>query len=72
MTKNNQFKLPFAERWLQRELKLGEIGRKVAMRELMQKKCIMAFPLLKEEEGKTVTQAETTLILSEGKVIRLL
>ncbi len=68
----NYSKLPFAERWLQRELKLSEFGRKVAMRELMQKKCIMAFPLLKEEEGKTVTQAETTLLLSDGKVIRLL
>src|SRR3989344_3749227 len=68
----NYDKLPFAERWLQRELKLSEFGRKVAMRELMQKKCIMAFPLLKEEEGKTVTQAETTLLLNEGKVIRLL
>ena len=64
--------LPFAERWLQRELKISDFGRKIAIRELMQKKCIMAFPLLKEEEGKTVTQAETTLILHEGKVIRLL
>ncbi len=68
----NYSNLPFAERWIQRELKLTDFGRKVAMRELMQKKCIMAFPLLKEEEGKTVTQAETTLLLSEGKAIRLL
>jgi len=68
----NYSTLPFAERWIQREMKLSEFGRKVGMRELIQKKCIKAFPLLKEEEGKTVTQAETTLLLSEGKVIRLL
>ncbi len=64
--------LPFAERWIQRELKMGDFARKMAMRELMAKGCIMAFPLLKEEEGKTVTQAETTLVINEGKVIRLL
>ncbi len=64
--------LPFAERWVQRELKMTDFARKVGMRELMQKGCIMAFPLLKEEEGKTVTQAETTLVMHEGKVIHLL
>jgi len=64
--------LPFAERWLQRDLKLSEFSRKVGLRELMQKKCIRTFPLLKEEEEKIVTQAETTLILNKGKVIRLL
>ena len=65
--------LPFAERWIQQGLEgISEFDRKIGLRELMQKKCIMAFPLLKEEEGKTVTQAETTLVLNEGKVIRLL
>lgn len=63
--------LPFAERWIQRELKMGDFARRVGMRELMQKGCITAFPLLKEEEGKTVTQAETTLVLHDGKVTRL-
>ncbi len=64
--------LPFAERWIQGELEMSDFSRKAAFREMMQKKCIMAFPLLKEEEGKTVTQAETTLLLHEGEVIRLL
>lgn len=68
----NYSKLPFAERWVQEELKMTDFARKIGFRELMQRKCITAFPLLKEEEGKTVTQAETTLLLSEGKVIRLL
>ena len=65
--------LPFAERWFQREMpKMGEFSRKIGLRELMLKKCITTFPLLKEQEGKTVTQTETTLLLNEGKVIRLL
>ncbi|MCR4368324.1 MAG: type II methionyl aminopeptidase [archaeon] len=68
----NYRNLPFAERWLQRDLKMGEFGRKVGLRELMQKRCLTAFPLLKEEAGKIVTQAETTLILHDGKVTRLL
>ena len=68
----NYSTLPFAERWIQRELEMSDFSRKVAMREMMSKGCIMAFPLLKEEEGKTVTQAETTLLISDGKVIRLL
>lgn len=68
----NYSTLPFAERWIQREMKLPDFARKVGMRELMQKGCIMAFPLLKEEEGKIVTQAETTLVVDGNKVIRLL
>ncbi|VVB98927.1 Methionine aminopeptidase [uncultured archaeon] len=69
---SNYKTLPFAERWLQRELKLSEFGRKAGMRELLQKGCLFAHPILKEEEGKTVTQAETTIVFSEGKAIRLL
>lgn len=64
--------LPFAERWIQRDLKISEFGRKVGLRELMQKKCITAFPLLKEKEGSIVTQKETTLVLENNKIHRLL
>ncbi|PIN85030.1 MAG: type II methionyl aminopeptidase [Candidatus Diapherotrites archaeon CG11_big_fil_rev_8_21_14_0_20_37_9] len=68
----NYSTLPFAERWIQRDMKISEFARKVGFRELMQKKCITAFPLLKEDEGRIVTQSETTLLFNEGKVIRLL
>jgi len=64
--------LPFAERWVQRDLKMSNFARKVGMRELLAKKCIGAHPLLKEEEGAIVAQTETTFLLNEGKVIRLL
>jgi methionyl aminopeptidase len=55
--------LPFAERWFGKE---GAFQRKIGFRELMLKKCVKAFPVLKEEEGRLVSQAETS-ILFDGK-----
>ncbi|MFH1587233.1 MAG: type II methionyl aminopeptidase [Candidatus Diapherotrites archaeon] len=63
--------LPFAERWLMDELKISEFKRRIAMRELMQRKCIRAFPILHEEEGRIVAQSETSVILNSGKLIKL-
>lgn len=64
--------LPFSERWIAKGLKMGEFARKVALRELLKAKCIRAFPVLKEEAGKIVTQAENSIIVHEGKVIKLI
>ncbi len=61
--------LPFAERWIAKKMKMSEFQRKVAMRELISKRCIKAFPILRELPGKIVTQAETSVILHDGKVI---
>lgn len=63
--------LPFAERWIARELKLSEFQRKIALRELMQTKCIRAYPILREALGAIVTQAETTVLLSGKEIIVL-
>ena len=63
----NYDELPFAERWIEKELKLGDFKRKVALRELMIKKCISTFPVLKEENDKIVTQAETTIMMIDGE-----
>lgn len=60
--------LPFAERWLIEELDMSEFRRKVALRELLRSGCVKAFPILREEEGKIVTQAETSIALVEGRV----
>ena len=60
--------LPFAERWIAKELKLSEFQRKVALRELMKNRCIRSFPILKEEKGRLVSQCENTFIVFEGKV----
>jgi len=60
--------LPFAERWVAEKAGVREFKRKVALRELLQRKCILAHPPLKEEEGKIVTQAETCIALYNGEV----
>lgn len=65
--------LPFAERWIanSKKLKFGEFERKVALRELMQSGAIRAFPILHDEKNSFVAQAETSLLLHEGKIINL-
>lgn len=63
--------LPFAMRWIENKIDMPEFQRKVAMRELMRAGCIRAFPVLHEEKGKIVAQAEKSFILFEGKTIVL-
>jgi len=63
--------LPFAGRWIAKELKVSEFQRKIAMRELLQQKCIHSYPVLHEASGRLVTQAETTILLSGKDVIVL-
>lgn len=60
--------LPFAERWIDKELGLSDFKRKVAMKELLIKKVIRAYPILKEEKNKTVTQSETSILVYDGEV----
>ncbi len=64
----NYVTLPFAERWIEKELKLGDFQRKIALRDLLKNGCLHAYPVLKEEQGKIVTQAEKTVVVFEGKV----
>jgi len=59
--------LPFAMRWIEGTLKLPEFQRKVAVRELLRAGCIKAFPVLHEQPGKFVSQAEKSLIILDGK-----
>jgi methionyl aminopeptidase len=63
--------LPFAERWIAAGLKLSEFQRKIALRELLQTKCIRAYPILREAPGTIVTQTETTVVLNKKEVIIL-
>ena len=59
--------LPFAQRWVAKKLKLTEFNQKIAFRELLSKKCLVSHPILNEEHGKTVAQAEATILVEEGK-----
>lgn len=63
--------LPFAERWIENGLHLGDFTRKTALKQLLQAKVLSAYPVLKEEKNAVVTQAETSFILFEGKKTRL-
>ncbi|MDO8633772.1 MAG: type II methionyl aminopeptidase [archaeon] len=63
--------LPFAERWLVKKMKMSDFERKTALRELLQKKSIHAYPVLRELEGKIVTQAETTILVEDKDILVL-
>lgn len=66
---NNEFStLPFAERMLQ-ELKLSDFSRKVGLRELVKAKVLHSYPVLFEQKGAFVSQAEKTVILDDGEAI---
>jgi len=55
--------LPFAERWLN-----GVVPRerhREAFEELLSSKSIMGYPVFVEASGKTVTQAEHTVLVTE-------
>jgi len=60
--------LPFAERWILEKFRFSEFQHKLAMRELVKNKCFRAYPVLREEPGKLVSQAETTVLIEEGKL----
>lgn len=59
--------LPFASRWIEKELKMPEFQRKVALHELLRNNIIREYPILKEETGRIVAQAEKSFIIYNGK-----
>ena len=63
--------LPFAERWIAKELKQGEFARKVALRELLKMRAIHAYPMLVEKPGAQVCQAESCFIVEEKDITLL-
>ncbi len=63
--------LPFAERWLARDLEMSDFSRKIALRELVKFGALQAHPVLREKKGAMVAQFETTMLINGGKVIRL-
>lgn len=63
--------LPFAERWIARDLNMSPFARKTALRELVKYGALEAHGVLKEKKGAIVAQFETTMLINHGKVIRL-
>jgi methionyl aminopeptidase len=57
--------LPFAERWLQNIV--PQESYREAFHELLSSKCLMQYPVFVEASGKTVAQAEhTVLVIEDG------
>ncbi len=61
--KNNYGRLPFAERWLTRDL--SRIRLQVTLRELLASNVLRPYYVLEEVEGGLVAQAEHTMIVTE-------
>lgn len=69
--KENYKTLPFAERWLVRELKLSDFALKVGLKQLLHEKCIKAYPILHDEAASFVAQAENSFIKTKEGIITL-
>lgn len=63
--------LPFAERWLARDMDISAFARKTALRELVKQNAMEAHSVLREKKGSTVAQFETTMLINNGKILRL-
>lgn len=59
--------LPFAERWIRKE-EYSPIQFKMAIREMLQKEVIKEHHLLKEDDGKLVSQHEITALIANDEV----
>jgi len=55
--------LPFAYRWLEKSYSKGNL--QTAMRELLNSRCIVSYPILVESSEKPVAQAEHTVIVEK-------
>lgn len=64
----NYNKLPFAERWIAREFKHYEYGLRVLLKE----KIIRGYDILREKEGKMVSQSEHSLLLNKEVIVTTL
>jgi methionine aminopeptidase len=61
--------LPFAQRWVERDLKLSGFKVNVAFKELLDRGAIEAFPALREAKGQPVAQAEHTIIVGDKPIV---
>jgi methionyl aminopeptidase len=61
--------LPFAQRWIERDLKMSGFKLNLAMKELLDRDSIEAFPALREAKGQPVAQAEHTIIVGDTPLV---
>ena len=61
--------MPFSEYWLDKDL--PSFRRKFALRELLKKEIISAYPVLVDKKGSYVSQFETTFIITKDGLLDL-
>lgn len=55
--------LPFAERWVSEDF--NELKLRFAIKELLRKKSLISYPVLKDIEDSLVSQAEKAVIVED-------
>jgi methionyl aminopeptidase len=63
--------LPFAERWVARDLNMSSFARKIAIKDLVKHNAMEAHNILRERKGAIVSQFETTILINNGAIVRL-
>jgi methionyl aminopeptidase len=61
--------LPFAQRWLERDLSITGFKLNVAMKELLDAGALNGYPVLKEVSAAPVGQAEHTVIVGNPSIV---
>lgn len=56
--------LPFASRWIHNSWREGNFND--AFRELVERRCVVGYPVLVEASGQVVSQAEHTIVVTEN------
>ena len=67
LAKNNYFRLPFAKRWLQKQISPLKVEQ--ALRQLQMNNSIYGYQVLKETSGQPVAQTEHTLIAMDTPIV---
>jgi len=61
--------LPFAQRWVERDLKLSGFKLNLALKELLDRGAVEAFPALREARGQPVAQTEHTIVVGDSPLV---
>jgi methionyl aminopeptidase len=61
--------LPFAQRWIERELKISKFKLHIALKELLDNEILHAYPALREISNAPVAQTEHTVIVTNPPIV---
>ncbi|MCD6368021.1 MAG: type II methionyl aminopeptidase [Candidatus Aenigmarchaeota archaeon] len=69
LTREKYHGLPFAKRWLLKEIKISPIKLNLILRQLSQNGSLYEYPVLKEVQNGFVAQAEHTVVVGDNPII---